>query len=78
MLTNFVSMITKSIQPTKTAPVAAKKSYNPFADEKNPFLGTGFNSSSDYGKNTPVSGGYFAGYHNGKPNIVGRRLFIEV
>ena len=28
--------------------------------------------------NKPVKGGYFAGYYNGKQNIVGRRLFIEV
>lgn len=78
MLTNLVSMITKSVQTTKTAPVAAKKSYNPFAEDKNPFLGSNFSSAADYGKNTPVSGGYFAGYYNGKPNIVGRKLFIEV
>ena len=25
-----------------------------------------------------VKGGYFAGYYNGKQNIVGRRLFVEV
>ena len=31
-----------------------------------------------YGKNRPVTGGYFAGYYNGKPNIVGAKLFIEV
>ena len=78
MLTNLVSMITKSMQTTQSAPVSAKKSYNPFAQDENPFLGSSFNSSQTYGKNTPVTGGYFAGYYNGKPNIVGRRLFIEV
>ena len=30
-----------------------------------------------YGQNRPVVGGYFAGYYNNQPNIVGRRLFIE-
>ena len=78
MLTNLVSMITKSMQTTQSAPVSAKKSYNPFAQDQNPFLGSSFNSSQTYGKNTPVTGGYFAGYYNGKPNIVGRRLFIGV
>ena len=78
MLTNLVSMITKSMQTTQSAPVSAKKSYNPFAQDQNPFLGSSFNSSQTYGKNTPVTGGYFAGYYNGQPNIVGRRLFIEV
>jgi hypothetical protein len=43
-----------------------------------PFLSTSFGSSASYGKNQPVAGGYFAGYYNGKPNIVGRKLFIEV
>ena len=39
----------------------------------------GFDSKNDfYAKNKPVQGGYFAGYYNGKPNIVGTRLFVEV
>ncbi len=37
-----------------------------------------FKGNENYAKNTPVQGGYFAGYYNGKPNIVGRKLFIEV
>ena len=47
-------------------------SYNPF---ENPFVKTP--SRNTYAINKPVKGGYFAGYYNGKPNIVGRRLFIE-
>lgn len=82
MLTNLVSMITKSLSSTNTTSVAkvAPKSNNPFASQENenPFLSTTFGSSSHYGKNQPVAGGYFAGYYNGKPNIVGRKLFIEV
>lgn len=81
MLSNLVSLITKSLAtPTTTAiakPVA--QSNNPFASKsENPFLSTTFGSSSAYGKNQPVLGGYFAGYYNGQPNIVGRKLFIEV
>ena len=45
----------------------------------NPFISSTSNSKNDfYAKNKPVQGGYFAGYYNGKPNIVGQRLFIEV
>ena len=83
MLTNLVSLITKSLSSTNTTAIAApkqKESFNPFKSEENanPFLSVSFGSSASYGKNQPVSGGYFAGYYNGKPNIVGRRLFIEV
>ena len=82
MLSNLVSMITKSLSSTNATAVTqvAPKSYNPFAskDNENPFLSTTFGSSSTYGKNQPVAGGYFAGYYNGRPNIVGRKLFIEV
>ena len=82
MLNNLVSMITKSLSSTYTAPVQrVQQSYNPFASKEtneNPFLSASFGSGSSYGKNQPVQGGYFAGYYNGKPNIVGRKLFIEV
>lgn len=33
---------------------------------------------TNYIKNKPVPGGYFRGYYNGKPNIVGSRLLVEV
>ena len=82
MLSNLVSMITKSLSSTQTRAIApiSVKSNNPFSnnENENPFLSTTFGSSSSYGKNQPVVGGYFAGYYNGKPNIVGRKLFIEV
>ncbi len=82
MLTNLVSMLTKSLSSTQVAPLSkAPVSNNPFSNSSenaNPFLSTSFGTSSFYGKNQPVEGGYFAGYYNGKPNIVGRRLFIEV
>ena len=57
-----------------------KTSANPFASaSSNPFV-TAKNSNpfASYGQNKPVAGGYFAGYYNNQPNIVGRRLFIEV
>ena len=45
----------------------------------NPFItSSSYSKSEFYAKNKPVQGGYFAGYYNGKPNIVGQRLFIEV
>jgi len=82
MLSNLVSMITKSLSSTNTKAVVpvSVKTNNPFAtnENENPFLSTTYGSSSTYGKNQPVAGGYFAGYYNGKPNIVGRKLFIEV
>ena len=83
MLNNLASIISKSLNATvQVAPTAKTvQSNNPFApssDNANPFLSTTFGSSSNYGKNQPVAGGYFAGYYNGKPNIVGRKLFIEV
>ena len=58
----------------------ARVSSNPFASNSgNPFV-TSQNSNpfASYGQNRPVVGGYFAGYYNNQPNIVGRRLFIEV
>ncbi|MBR2068527.1 MAG: hypothetical protein IJ877_02075 [Candidatus Gastranaerophilales bacterium] len=82
MLTNLVSALSKSLSGTNVAPVKNKEvSYNPFSsnsENANPFLSTSFGTSAYYGKNQPVAGGYFAGYYNGKPNIVGRKLFIEV
>ncbi len=83
MLSNLVSMITKSLSSTSSTPAVARtqvKSYNPFGNNENesPFLTTTYGTGSGYGKNQPVSGGYFAGYYNGKPNIVGRKLFIEI
>lgn len=52
-------------------------SSNPFASN-NPFVSSNTsNPFATYGQNRPVVGGYFAGYYNNQPNIVGRRLFIE-
>lgn len=84
MFTNLVSLITKSLTTTTPAQVTKVNTkpsgYNPFesGESLNPFMNPAFSGNKNYAKNTPVSGGYFAGYYNGKPNIVGRKLFIEV
>ncbi|MCQ2789268.1 MAG: hypothetical protein MJ229_02710 [bacterium] len=81
MALNIVNLLSrafsseKSTQLTTTSAVRSVSS-NPFA---NPFMSNvqPVNLSA-YAKNKPINGGYFAGYYNGKPNIVGQRLFIEV
>ena len=71
-LRNMVSNVFYAPTAQATS-VTAKSNYNPF---ENPFVSQ-YSKSSNYGVNKPVKGGYFAGYYNGKPNIVGRKLFIE-
>jgi len=75
LLTNVLTSA-QAIQPT----TVKRASENPFAaGAGNPFVSSqGTNPFEFYGQNRPVSGGYFAGYYNNQPNIVGRRLFIEV
>ena len=79
-MANVVSLLTQLFTPTgvHSAGQVVSKPSNPYSN--NPFVNyNGYQySSSTYAKNKPVSGGYFAGYYNGKQNIVGRRLFIEV
>ena len=80
MFTQLVNLIGRTLQPKNTLPVQKTYSNNPFAAQSsgNPFVNSYTNNSNPYyGKNRPVAGGYFAGYYNGKPNIVGTRLFIE-
>lgn len=69
---------TPQTTPTVTMPSISTTSKNPFSN--NPFVNYNGNqfSSATYAKNQPVRGGYFAGYYNGKQNIVGQRLFVEV
>ena len=80
-MADLVSLLSNAFQPARvgtSAPVIAP-AQNPVYSN-NPFVNYNGNSysSRNYAQNRPVSGGYFAGYHNGKPNIVGRRLFVEV
>ena len=76
---NIVNLFSKAfaLQNVQSTKSVASKSNNPFA---NPFVNSGLssrNASENYAKNTPVKGGYFAGYYNNRPNIVGQRLFVE-
>ena len=81
MIENIVGFISKALTPSKSTAISAVRpaSVNPFMTQSsNPFMSNTSVNSNFYGKNNPVRGGYFAGYYNGKPNIVGRRLFLEV
>ena len=63
--------------PTVATPAIAPQS-TPYGN--NPFVNYSSRNYTNnyYAQNRPVKGGYFAGYYNGKQNIVGRKLFIEV
>ena len=83
-MSDFVNLLSKVLVPTpafkaneiKRAGTRSSSS-NPFASN-NPFVHSNHeNPFATYGQNRPVIGGYFAGYYNNQPNIVGRRLFIE-
>ena len=77
MVSNIVNMFSNALVSGKVNQTTAVKpvSKNPF---ENPFVATqSSNRPYSYAKNNPVQGGYFAGYHNGKQNIVGQRLFVE-
>ena len=81
-IVNLLTQVLTSSQKLQTQAIAkTSRSSNPFASglSSNPFV-TSQNSNpfATYGQNKPVAGGYFAGYYNNQPNIVGRRLFIEV
>jgi len=76
-LVNLLSNVFQSPNINTTAPVVHQTSNNPY--QNNPFVNYNGNRYNQfYAQNKPVKGGYFAGYYNGKQNIVGRRLFIEV
>ena len=82
-MSNFVNLLSKVLVSTPTVQTgeikrtSSKGSSNPFA-ANNPFVNSNHeNPFATYGQNRPVIGGYFAGYYNNQPNIVGRRLFIE-
>jgi hypothetical protein len=75
MINNVLNIFGKTLLPQKYAPQPPLKtgySSNPFAS---PFLGR--DNNQNFAKNSPIQGGIFAGYYNGKSNIVGSRLFIE-
>ena len=83
-MSEIVNFLTRAITAAPTFHAGEIKrtntrssSSNPFASN-NPFVNSNHdNPFATYGQNRPVVGGYFAGYYNNQPNIVGRRLFIE-
>lgn len=82
-MSGLVNFLSNALMPQQqvgtTAPVVTHttNSGNPFGN--NPFVNYNGNRYGQYyAQNKPVKGGYFAGYYNGKQNIVGRRLFVEV
>lgn len=77
-MASLLSVLSNVFVPQTTQVVAPvqHQSSNPFSN--NPFVSYKGNTLNNYGKNAPVRGGYFAGYYNGRQNIVGQRLFIEV
>ena len=81
-IVNFLSRVLTTPQQTfQTGEIRRTNGFssssNPFASG-NPFVNSNReNLFANYGQNRPVIGGYFAGYYNNQPNIVGRRLFIE-
>ncbi len=74
---NIINLFSRALtQPSvvqQTTAVKPVANGNPF----NPFVTKSENMYDNYAKNKPVKGGYFAGYYNNKPNVVGQRLFIE-
>jgi len=80
-LANFIgTQITQPQNaPVKQATPAVQKVGNPNPFNGNPFVtGKVTDSGQTFGKNMPVPGGFFAGYHNGQANIVGAKLFVEI
>lgn len=78
-IVNLLTRVLTSNPAVNSGAITRTRSSNPFASSSgNPFVSSGNNPFANYGQNRPVAGGYFAGYYNNKPNIVGRRLFIEV
>lgn len=76
MAMNIVNLLSRAFSTNglQTRNAVTPVSNNPFA---NPFVAPQNQTYSSYAQNKPVQGGYFAGYYNGKANIVGKRLFIE-
>ncbi len=75
----LVNMVNNFIKAANVRHAAPKQ--NVSVAGNNPFAGPlikSQNSPQHYAQNRPVNGGFFAGYHNGKANYVGRKLFIEV
>jgi len=76
MVANIVNLLSRAFSANNIQATTAISpvSKNPFAS---PFVPTNQRNYTIYAKNNPVQGGYFAGYYNGKANVVGQRLFVE-
>lgn len=82
-MAGIVNFLANMMAPAKTTAVVSPVRTNVTAEGMNPYANPfvtvkGSNPFANYAKNKPVTGGYFAGYYNNKPNIVGQRLFVEV
>ena len=75
-MASIVNLLTQVLSGQNVVQTCAVRSTTASLSGRNPFVNC--NRASSYAKNTPVRGGYFAGYYNGKQNIVGQRLFLEV
>lgn len=76
MVANIVNLLSRafSTNSLQASTAITPVSNNPFAKPMNtPYQ----RNYTIYAQNKPVQGGYFAGYYNGKANIVGQRLFVE-
>ena len=73
-IVNLLTQVLSGQNVTKTTALRTTSA----STGRNPFVNYNGYSANSYAKNNPVRGGYFAGYYNGKQNIVGQRLFIEV
>lgn len=76
MVANIVNLLSKAFiaNNVQKSTSVSTVSNNPFATPA-PSMKRNY---STYAKNEPMQGGYFAGYYNGKANIVGQRLFVSV
>lgn len=77
-MASIVNLLTQVLSGQNISSAAPVKSNTASSTGRNPFVNYNGASSNTYAKNNPVRGGYFAGYYNGRQNIVGQRLFIEV
>lgn len=75
MVTNIVNLLSRAFMANnvQASTAVTTVSSNPFAASI-----TASNNRtrySPYAKNEPVQGGYFAGYHRDRVNIVGQKLW---
>ncbi len=77
-MASIVNLLSQVFSGQSVTTTSAVRSTTASSMGRNPFVNYNGQSSNTYAKNAPVRGGYFAGYYNGKQNIVGQRLFIEV